>query len=74
MNSTVSNPPASPVLAPQEEERKDELSWKSIGVMCELKGDPRQDRVWMLTPCLATGGRHDDTGLRGVVPDAVCHD
>ena len=44
------------------------------GVMCELKESFGPRRVWVLNPRHATGGHHDDTGLRGVVPDVVCAD
>ena len=40
-------------------------------VMCELKESLDGRRVWVLNPRHATGGQNDDTGLRGVVPDAV---
>ena len=43
-------------------------------VMCELKEFFGPRRVWVLMPCLPTGGRGDDTELRGLVPDAVCAD
>ena len=40
-------------------------------VMCELKESFGPRRVWVLTPCLPTGGPQDDTELRGRVPDAL---
>ena len=43
-------------------------------VMYELKESLGGRKVWVLNPTHTTGGQNDDTGLRGVVPDAVCDD